>query len=766
MTGSKPINDTTNTGMTNIDQYYDYYKNELNLFNKEIQSILSLVNDKELFDKELAWKLFCDERRLKMQKQLCLAIRANNPEYIEKILDKKGWDYSIFGIDVMICDCNNNDKIKLITEYYEKKVGFTTHYIGITKEINETDTEAIYKLLSNNYEYILLQDDNVLIELWPANEFLYNTLVSDIDLIIINNPSENTLIQQSYDRADLLFRDCLYHIMDTSNVILSSKLIKKGSNNKHNLSQYHWYPLFIFYTFENTKINVKTFNYNIKTKLDSKKNIWGDENPFEKWGPDWYDGIMGLPEIYNEHKYSKLKIAIAGTAPFDLRQLVLSRSRKYLTTKKYQNNQEIVDQISGTEPWAIYLVSIIPVSFCRHYFKNENGKYSQLFRKILNKCEQHYHKKHPIVAKPDNFDLDKRLFLKNNDNEDVVFDTKTICMIIPTANKPLVIRDHLNAIIKMTKEYNVDVIVYDSSDNEDTKNIVDSLKGDYSNLIYQKYEGKYDSTSLDDKVMSAYEEFSNSYEYLWVLRDRSGVNLNSCARWLSDKLESKPDMISIHNPWDKSGIDGTKQYSDCKFFFKEQFTSMTTLGQTIVKSSFIKNVLSDVPLDRVKNYTLWQPIAFFEYIANHEFLAFSFVGDVFIYHPSALNKSFWFKKFVYQWIIRYYEMLNNLPETYKDEMYDMLKLWNDQYHLLDVPYLLAVKSEGYLKTSDVKDNEEKIQFLSTTPLEYYYEISKMSKRKAKKIMASYGSPEYYLKYSKTDHSKLGNYQSEEQDQNL
>lgn len=344
----------------------------------------------------------------------------------------------------------------------------------------------------------------------------------------------------------------------------------------------------------------------------------------------------------------------------------------------------------------------------------------------------------------------KTIFSKKNMNDMICvpFADHELCIVIPTANRADVIGDCLKETVDDYLRYNVDVLVWDSSENNDTQIEVEKIqKKGYTNIQYHRYTGKPDKFSIDDKVMDAYRFVASQYRYVWVIRDRTMIHWDRIALKLQASFKNDTDFIVLHN-FNPDHPYHSRHYTDCQSFFREQFVDMTPLGITMLKGATITNILNEIPLDPVKNYTLWHPVAFFQYIANHTFKADMYAVDVFYYHPSAMvvsGGSFWLEFFLWQWGKRFYEMLSGLPEVYGKSRSVVMAENIRHYNLYSVWFLLGARLRGGLTLKKCKEYREYIKKVSPKPFYVIAAISLTPKWVAK----------YFISHPKTAIVSLG-----------
>lgn len=279
----------------------------------------------------------------------------------------------------------------------------------------------------------------------------------------------------------------------------------------------------------------------------------------------------------------------------------------------------------------------------------------------------------------------------------------------------------------------VDIIVYDSSDDARTESVVRNFQIDgLSNVIYDRWSGKWDGFSLDNKVIDAYKKYSRKYEYLWAHRDGLIVvpkYVNDIIKLLSNNL----DMLIVNTSCRDVKNIGQKIYNKPAFLFKDQCMQMTVLGATIVRTDIIMDIINKIPLEKDVNYGMWQPIAFFQYFSNKSISAKSFVDDVWFGNPSAAKSSFGGKNTMLQWCDMWYDMITKLPSCYDKYKNDVLKVEMSDFHPYRVINLISLRANNGIDYSTVKKMARKIKYVSDTKLKMFYFVSLLPKSCAKFI---------------------------------
>lgn len=297
-----------------------------------------------------------------------------------------------------------------------------------------------------------------------------------------------------------------------------------------------------------------------------------------------------------------------------------------------------------------------------------------------------------------------------------------MCILVPTCNRPETIQFWLERTGKRLFEYGVDLIIYDSSDDDNTQRRVKQFsKKGYSNIKYVKYTGFYDGRSLDHKLIEAYKEYANQYEYIWICRDGIAVEWDYVHSRLKKLFDDRNDLIVVDSDWRDIWGTGNRQYHNAVKLFQDQCIRMVTLGTMIVNSRFMMRVIEEIPIDD-SNYSLWQMVAIFQYYARHRIMAASYTGNVFVYNPMGTISSFWNSngKALWQWAERWYIVVDSLPKMYDKAKKNVYKIDMYDFHPFSMHTLLLIKSNNGLRIKDVVHYQKYFRYIHDRPIWQYY----------------------------------------------
>lgn len=325
-----------------------------------------------------------------------------------------------------------------------------------------------------------------------------------------------------------------------------------------------------------------------------------------------------------------------------------------------------------------------------------------------------------------------------------------MCILVPICNRPNSIEFYLQTTGVRLWQYGIDLIIFDSSTNQKTKEIVEKFnrKG-YRNIKYKFYNGYYDGLSLDHKIIEAYKLYWNQYEYIWICRDGITIDFDYIHMYIKNLIELKMDLIIVDSEWRDIKKTGNKIYTDCRELFKDQCIRMVTLGTVIVSSNFIRKVVFNIPIENT-NYSLWQVISIFQYYAIHplEVKVASYVGNVFVYNPKGTISSFWNTngKALWQWAERWCIVIKLLPSIYDDYKSKMYPIEMIDFHPFSVKTLLLIKANGGLSLFNIIKYIKYLKYVSTRPIWQYYVLSlfPISKKVLKSILMDKDSIPYKI----------------------
>lgn len=300
-----------------------------------------------------------------------------------------------------------------------------------------------------------------------------------------------------------------------------------------------------------------------------------------------------------------------------------------------------------------------------------------------------------------------------------------LAVIVPTCNRPESIEFLLCGSAWQLRRFGIDLIIYDSSSDDKTAAIVKNLQLEgCDNVRYTRYEGSFDGFSLDHKLIAAYQDFANQYQYLWLCRDGLIINIDSIYKKLSQYTQRGYEVIVVDAAFRSGNEEVETVYNDCTVFFREQAIRLVTLGTLILSSPMALALCNKYPVENA-NYSLWQMAAPFHYYAGNDVSAVCYLGNVFSYNPMGTTNSFWNSsgKAMRQWAYHWHKVVTNFPSIYDAEKSNILKIEMIDFKPFSPSSLLRFRSNDGLKIRTVKQYQKELLSVCSTPLWKFYIIA-------------------------------------------
>lgn len=163
-----------------------------------------------------------------------------------------------------------------------------------------------------------------------------------------------------------------------------------------------------------------------------------------------------------------------------------------------------------------------------------------------------------------------------------------VCILIPTYNRNDAVDYYLKKKLDYFRSIKFDVVIYDSSRNDLTKNVVEKyIRQGYSCLKYVHYKDPEDDLYGNTKVRDALLKCADDYEYVWLCGDTAILLLDEYEDQVFDLLEKKYDVIHIYK--NELGLSSEVDL-DYRLFFKNFFWSMTHWCAFILSRRLIKDM--------------------------------------------------------------------------------------------------------------------------------------------------------------------------------
>lgn len=311
--------------------------------------------------------------------------------------------------------------------------------------------------------------------------------------------------------------------------------------------------------------------------------------------------------------------------------------------------------------------------------------------------------------------------------------------IIPTYNRPKAVKFLLEYAAPLYRRLGIDLIIYDSSSNNETFDVVKKIQSTgYYNVMYHRYTGEFDGFSLDHKLIQAYDDYAEEYDYIWLCRDGLIPVVDEILEKVRYYKKKGIDCIIVDTKSRVNGLEMEQYYidkSDCANFLLDQVTRLQTLGMLIFSGKFARRLLDTVPLDDT-TYSLWQMAAPFHAFANGDCKVVFCTKNVFALNEYASTTHFWSKasKMMEQWAYRWNLVISNMPQEYEMVKEKCMMVYTVDFHPFTARNILEMRGYGGLNQGMVSKYKEYLPKVTMTPVWYFYVVAILPKCLARLVL--------------------------------
>lgn len=262
-----------------------------------------------------------------------------------------------------------------------------------------------------------------------------------------------------------------------------------------------------------------------------------------------------------------------------------------------------------------------------------------------------------------------------------------LMIAIPTKNHPAYIRYYLSKVLDDARLYNVDIFIYDASDNDATESIVQSrINKGYNNLFYKKYDS---SCTLEERLQDLYVD--TGYRYVWLCGDGVAINLKKDISIVRNEISKDKEIIVFgqYKIRDKAYLE----YTDSVQFCKECFAQNTYFGSVILQADLVTKELFEYCRKRYLEHAV--PAIYYELFKDGKILA-TYIFQPYFFDANPFKKNSIAMKegrTIYAFSHLFHETIQKLPDSYNGIKQD-LNRW--QKGMYDWGHLWSMRANGNL----------------------------------------------------------------------
>ncbi len=315
---------------------------------------------------------------------------------------------------------------------------------------------------------------------------------------------------------------------------------------------------------------------------------------------------------------------------------------------------------------------------------------------------------------------------------------KKLCIIIPTQNRPKEIARYLQEAAQPAFENHVDIVLYDTSRDDETKSVAEQHSShSYTSIIYNRYQGETDRDAIDRKVFSACKEYCGDYDYIWFSSDRTIVNVEAMLPKLKNFMRDDFDLI-VYDNRESFGIS-YQEYSDSRKLLHDCGWRMTCLSSVIVSCRFLKACIEKYPPDAGPITSFWLPMTYFRTLADNTegMLKAVWFVEKESWHANPCNaEAFWLLSgnVLRQWGEIWCDAMDSLPQFYDEERDFVIRSHDRQMHIFSKKSLLGLRSSGNVTLRKVHENRKYLLRASNTSLLWFYLIAMLVPQGVARVM--------------------------------
>lgn len=293
-----------------------------------------------------------------------------------------------------------------------------------------------------------------------------------------------------------------------------------------------------------------------------------------------------------------------------------------------------------------------------------------------------------------------------------------MCILIVTYKRNEAIRDYLEQKARYYIDNHIDVVIYDSSPDNETEQVAKEYIKRYGDSV--KYV-KYKDPSGDDygakKTKDALWNCSKEYDYVWLCGDTTILQIQDYADELENALKNKSDVIHIYESSDIK----TQEITDRNFFLKKFFWSMTHWCSFILSKDIIKDMDKYMGEYIERGYVNLVVFAIYAALTDEKYKIHYINAKPYKYSIYRKSATAYAKKDV---IRGYAKMISvgvrELPEEYNDVKKETMKSFSKETGLFSAKGVVELRAYENITFGEVTKYRRCIKDVTDVPVLWFY----------------------------------------------
>lgn len=322
---------------------------------------------------------------------------------------------------------------------------------------------------------------------------------------------------------------------------------------------------------------------------------------------------------------------------------------------------------------------------------------------------------------------------------------KKVLIAVPTKDRPDMVREVLEYELPYYKNFNIDICYIDSSESDNTQEVIISLSKKYDKDII--YMTKSPRLCLDYKLVDVFKDFqAMEYDYYWLINDSISIS-EEMLNYVMKIVDDGYDLIRL--PLAGSGNKEDFITNDVDEWFQKCSASMAHMASTIMSKALLegnidwdnlrKKYVNNNELDEKHGYFF--TVGFYlEQIAKLDDFKGIFIGNRFKWRrdcPLKREKSYWQDKVFETWAKSYTETILNLPNIYKNKEDVIRQSDNIRVGRFSKENLIHYRISGLYDVDTYKKYKKYLKYVTDEKQSTCEKIAKTSIEELKKNYPNY-----------------------------
>lgn len=298
---------------------------------------------------------------------------------------------------------------------------------------------------------------------------------------------------------------------------------------------------------------------------------------------------------------------------------------------------------------------------------------------------------------------------------------KELCLLIPTKNRAMAIDFFLKEKIEKFREKEIDVIIFDSSTNDETENVVKKyLECGYENIVYQYYKDYENDGYGSYKVRDAYRVCAQQYEYIWLCGDTTIIQIENVYSEVKNAIDKKCDIIHVYrNPQNrKTGV-----YTDCVEFLELFYWSMTHWCSYILSRDIVTQMDKYICefLENGRPHFNIIVYSIYKVISDCEFTAYYVENTLYTVSPYRQSSNAHLNKDLLRtWAEATCIGIDELPDIYNGVKKSVKLSINENMELFSLWGGISLRADGNISIRKLNEYKRYLVQMTSVPLAWFY----------------------------------------------